>query len=440
MDAVGATPDDAAVGSGGAGPMRVVYVHHGKVPGGAPTSLRNLIRQVRQQCPAIEIVVACAFEPMIPFFAEIEGVAVEKYIEAPVLSGKKLIGWSSFFDTRTLREFAGQLAGARDTIRREKKWLESRRPDIVHLNSATLWTSAIAARRANIPLVWHVREVLRGGRWNIRRLLYGRFVRRTAGAVIAISPTDAASLGEDRAGKVTVTYNPITMNQVGPATPSAAAVRADLGIAEDAFVILSLGGFSPRKGALQLVRALRRLPSRYHLLIAGGRLPEQTRAGARKKILWALEDVGVRLGLVATQTLFYAARVREEAAQVADRLLQVGQVEDVAPLIAASDVLVFGGTIPHFARPVYEAWLMKRPVIAFDTPVMRAEIDDSEDGLLVPRDSAERLVASVRAIDEDRPRAQRLGEKGHGKALMRIDNERNVQTVISIYRRLLGAR
>jgi glycosyltransferase involved in cell wall biosynthesis len=115
-------------------------------------------------------------------------------------------------------------------------------------------------------------------------------------------------------------------------------------------------------------------------------------------------------------------------------------VEDVAPLIAASDVLVFGGTIPHFARPVYEAWLMKRPVIAFDTPVMRAEIDDSEDGLLVPRDSAERLVASVRAIDEDRPRAQRLGEKGHGKALMRIDNERNVQTVISIYRRLLGAR
>ena len=113
---------------------------------------------------------------------------------AAVITGKKLIGWNPVFARASAGPSLRQLLAARRTIRAEAAWLEARSPDIVHLNSATLWTTALGAKRADLPLVWHVRETLYGGRFSLRKRLYGRFIRRTADAVIAISPTDAASL------------------------------------------------------------------------------------------------------------------------------------------------------------------------------------------------------------------------------------------------------
>jgi glycosyltransferase involved in cell wall biosynthesis len=418
----------------------VLYIHHGQVPGGAPTSLRNLLEEIRRQSPELRLVVACAFEPMMPYFAEIAGVSVVKYVEAPVLSGKKLIGWSSFFDPRSLRVVLRQLYMARGTVGREVEWLERWRPDIVHLNSATLWTSAIATRRLGIPLVWHVRERLFGGPWSLRKIFYGAFLRKTADAVVAISPEDGASLGRDRENKVSIVYNPVDLRRFTPESYEPAAVRADFGLPHDAFIILSLGGFSPRKGSWQLVRALKRLPRRCHLVIAGDKLPEGRPPGALRRAGWSLENLAVRFGLSGTQSWRYSERVQSEAAEVSDRLYQIGHLGDVAPLVAACDVLVFGGTIPHFARPIYEAWAMKKPVIAFDTPVMRAEIAAGRDGLLVPRDSISRLVRALQSIADNPTLAEALGRNGWNKAMSRLDTGRSVQRIISIYRRLMGAQ
>ncbi|HEX7076603.1 MAG TPA: glycosyltransferase family 4 protein [Hyphomicrobiaceae bacterium] len=419
-------------------PATVAYIHHGQVPGGAPTSLRILVEEVGRQAPRTKRQIWCVFPPMMPYFAQIDGAQVDKYIETPVLTGKKFIGWSPFFQTKTLGLLLRQLMATRTTIAREVAWLRRNRPDIVHLNSATLWTSAIAARRAGIPLVWHVRETLRGGPWNARKRLYGAFLRRTADAVIAISPQDAASLGSDREGKVNVIYNAVSLDHFMPERHDGRAARKSHGIPEDAFVILSLGGFSYRKGAWQLIRALKILPDRFHLVVAGDHLPRQpVRQTTLMTLRWRLEDLAVRIGWRATQTWRYPERVKAESASVESRLHQVGHLDDVAPLIAACDVLVFAGTIPHFARPIYEAWAMKKPVVAFDTPVMRSEIANGEDGLLVPRDAPEALAAAFTFIAQNATRAREFGERGRIKALGRFDSSANVRAVLNVYRKLM---
>jgi glycosyltransferase involved in cell wall biosynthesis len=430
----------APLGPQEAGPLpaRVAYIHHGQVPGGAPTSLRILVEEIGRQAPRTERRIWCVFSPMIPYFAQIEGAQVDKYVETPVLTGKKLIGWSPLFQAKTLSLLLRQLMAARATIASEVAWLRRHRPDIVHLNSATLWTSAIAARRAGIPLVWHVRETLHGGAWNPRKRLYGSFLRRTADAVIAISPQDAASLGNDREGKVNVVYNAVNLDRFAPERHDGRAARKSHGIPDDAFVILSLGGFSYRKGAWQLVRALKALPDRFHLVVAGDHLPRRpVRPTIPMRLRWRLEDLAVRIGWRATQIWRYPERVKAECTGVESRLHQVGHVDDVAPLIAACDALVFAGTIPHFARPVYEAWAMEKPVVAFDTPVMRSEIANGEDGLLVPRDAPEALAAAFTFIAQNPSRAREFGKRGRIKALGRFDSGANVRAVLNIYRKLM---
>ncbi|MDH3661634.1 MAG: glycosyltransferase family 4 protein [Alphaproteobacteria bacterium] len=422
-------------------PERVVYVHHGQTPGGAPTSLRTLIEGIGEEASEVDRVVGCVFTPMMPFFADVDGISVEQSPPAAVILGKKLIGWNPLFARSSARESICQLMAARHTISEEAAWLEASSPDIVHLNSATLWTTALAAKRADLPLVWHVRETLYGGRFSLRKRLYGRFIRRTADAVIAISPTDAKSLGPDREGKVRVVYNAIDLSRFAPERHDRTEARRRLGLPEDGFLALSLGGFSHRKGAWQLVRALNLLPDRVHLAIVGPGKPGAVGRGRRLgRLTWRIEDALVALGLKPTQTLRYPERVGAEITPGERRLHCPGHADDVAPWIAAADVLVFGGTIPHFARPVYEAWAMAKPVIAFDNQAMRREIEDGVDGFLVPREKPEELADAIHRLADDPELCRRLGEQGRKKALARFDRTKNTRAVLDVYAEVLAAR
>lgn len=422
-------------------PERVVYVHHGQTPGGAPTSLRTLLEGLGEAAPTVGRLVACVFPPMMPFFAEVDGASVEQSPPAAVLLGKKLIGWNPLFARSSARESLRQLLTARQMIRDEAAWLEARSPDIVHLNSATLWTTALAAKRAGLPLVWHVRETLYGGRFSLRKRLYGRFIRRTADAVIAISPTDAAGLGPDPDGVVNVVYNAIDLARFAPERHDREEARTRLGLPRDGFLALSLGGISHRKGAWQLVKALNLLPQHVHVAIAG---PGKPAAGSRnrrlRRLAWRIEDALVAFGLKPTQTQHYAARVGAEIRSGEARLHCPGYVDDVASWIAAADVLVFGGTIPHFARPVYEAWAMAKPVIAFDNPAMRREIEDGVDGFLVPRERPDMLAEAITRLAENPPLCRRLGEQGQKKALARFDRTQNTRAVLDVYADVLAAK
>ena len=375
----------------------------------------------------------------MPFFRTVPGISVEKYVEVPVLSGKKLIGWSPLTDRRTLSTFVKQIFSAPKIIREEINWFKRHRPTLIHLNSATLWTTAIAARRLGIPVVWHVRETLYGGDFSLRKRIYGQFILNYSKTVIAICSEDKRSLGKDREHKAIVVYNPIDLERLVKARTDVESVRTKLGLPTDAFLVLSLGGFSPRKGSWQIAKAIKQLPRRYHLVIAGGTLPNSGTSHVLNRFFWRLEDLAVRIGLIATHTWRYGERVKFETKPIAERLHQCGHVDDIAPLLNACDVLVFAGTIPHFARPIYEAWAMKKPVVAFDTPVLRAEISDGQDGFLVSRNSVADLAQKIREIVENPELALSLAENGQIKALDRMDTRRNVQSVLQIYRKHLKA-
>jgi glycosyltransferase involved in cell wall biosynthesis len=278
---------------------------------------------------------------MRDFFAKNLKSRINLWVDPRTYLGKLLIGWVGWSVLRNVpgafKIFLGDLLGMPISIWRQLWLLRQRKPDFVHLNSATLFSSAIAARLAGIPIVWHIREPLQGTEFQKR--IIGRFIRGMATAVITISEEEAIRLGEDHERKVHVVYNPINTDMLRPERYDQVQEKQRLGFDATDKLVLSLGGVNPRKGTLQLVEAMQYVDQQTYLIIAGPPLPRDPRPGS-----YECQIVDTLKSLPKNKVIF------------------VGNLEDVVPLLAACDILVFAGMKPHFPRPAYEAWQMRKPV------------------------------------------------------------------------------
>ena len=113
---------------------------------------------------------------------------------------------------------------------------------------------------------------------------------------------------------------------------------------------------------------------------------------------------------------------------------------DVEQLIAASDLVVFPSTEPHFARPVIEAGAMAKPAVASRIGGVEELVVDGETGLLVPPGDAGALAEAIVKALRDADLARRLGEAGYQQARRRFDAESNTRQIQEVYERLLNAR
>ena len=414
----------------------IAFIHHGAVPGGAPTSLKNLILGLKE-CSSVQISICCAFYAMIPFFKTIPKVDVIKYPRPCKISGKVAIGWASIYNVKTFLMFLLDILYAPFAIIREFFFLKRLNPDIVHLNSSILWTSAIAAKLNRYPIVWHIRENFIGGPCNLRRRLYALFIRKLADKVICISPSEGISMDGAGSEKIKVIYNSIDLSLFQEELYCKTKERETFGFKADDFIILSLGGSSFRKGAFQLIEALNYLDDACRIVIAGdSKILGKIKIQKSVRIFHAMEDFMFNYGIIKYYSWFYEQRLANSLLKVdSSRLYCPGVVDagDLAKLISACDVLVFAGTTPHFARPIFEAWAMKKPVVVFDTSVMQEEVNDGFDGIIVKEHTGLALAEALKDLRDKPEKCRELGKCGWIKSQEKFDINKNAEMVLGIY-------
>ncbi len=427
--------------NGKKGKIKVLYIHHGKVLGGAPVSLLNTILGLKKT-PFIEMKVLCAHREMEAFFSEHSGVKVGRIYNPCLILGRVFIGMASLFNPRTLAMSVYELFLLPFSIIIQLRELKNEAPDIVHLNSSILLSTAIAANLAGIPLIWHVREVVIGGRFNIRKRLISRLIRMLSKRVIAISPFEAENLGIGKKDNIRVVYNFIDFKKFDPTEYNPASERQKLGFSKDDIIILSLGGVSFRKGAVQIIESAPYTGDDVKYVVAGPPPPTTATETADENmlinIMLRLEDMLVASGLKAHFAWFYAQRVANALNAIKTRapkkIIFIGHVKDIAPIIASCDILVFAGTTPHFPRPVYEAWAMKKPVIAFDMKGVSQNIEDGIDGVVVKEKTGRAMAEAIQRLLRSRDKMQSMGGCGHIKARQRFSLENNIKDILNIYR------
>ena len=203
-------------------------------------------------------------------------------------------------------------------------------------------------------------------------------------------------------------------NGIDPAPFDAAKSlpRRDLGIPDDAHLVLYVGRLDPQKGLS-------------HLLDAAGQMILQSPT-------WHLALVGdgpCRTWL--TQRIGGDARLTE-------RIHWLGPRDDVPRLLKSSDVLVLPSLWEGMPNVILEAMAASKPVVATSVEGTRELVIPGETGWLVPPGSTPGLTAALLSAALNPEQCKAYGLKGRERVVSRFSLDETVAAYDRLWTRLLG--
>jgi len=316
------------------------------------------------------------------------------------------------------------------------RWLGSP-PDVVHSH---YWMSGVAALRAGagapppsgllppgalpspVPLVttFHALGVVKKRVLGVadtspaERDELEPFVAHSADRVIAQSSDEVGELLKLGVGRDQITVVPSGVDldrfQPGPGGPR-------LRSPDQPARILSVGRMVPRKGFLDLIKAVRRIPGA-HLLIAGGLPKKRLRE----------DPVARRLGEAA------------EELGVADRVHLLGAVpnEQMPELYRSVDLLACTPAYEPFGLTPLEAMACGTPVVAYAVGGLTDSVAHGVSGLLVSPGHVDGLAKAVRELLNCEPRRYAFAVAGMSQAQARYPWPRVAEQVEAVYRSVIS--
>ena len=368
--------------------MRVLHVHSGNISGGIETMLLTLAREQRRDPPGAGMQVALCFGGRVADALSAAGAAVS------LLGEVRLSHRASARRAReALRALLGRL-----------------RPDVVVTHAP--WTQLVFAglvRQLGYPLVLWIHGQPVG--WMARAAAFHR-----PDAVLC----NSAFIGSTLPRAYRSVPNAIVRYPSAPPAPSAREARQDtrhaLGVAEDDVVIVQASRLDRLKGHEVNLRAAARMRglNGWKLLFVGG--PQRRADIAYDKALRALAG---RLG-------------------VADRVMFLGQRDDVSELLAAADIYCQPNTEPEaFGLSYVEALAAGLPVIASDIGGAK-EIVTADTGILVPAGDDAALERALTRLVLDASERRRLGGHGADRASALCDPRRQLRELTTFLTRVVA--
>jgi glycosyltransferase involved in cell wall biosynthesis len=302
------------------------------------------------------------------------------------------------------------------SILRLSRFLREQRVSIAHAHSRSVYVPVtIAARMAGIPvIIGSVHEMHSIG--SRRRAWQERLLDRWRTAMVTVSDEVAddycRTTGISRDKCVTI-YNGIDAAACAPGPLSRDAVRATLGLPQDALVVITIGRLQPQKAHEILVSAAASLLSRHRSL----------------PVRFVVVGEGPRKDELAGLC---------EAAGVADRFLFLGARRDVPDLLRAADVTCLTSRYEGFSNVVLESLVMGVPVVSTDAGGVREAIEDGRCGYIVPVGDAAGVADRLARLLSDPAARREFGERARLRGQM-FSLEANIAATRSLYDRLLAA-
>ena len=400
---------------------KVLFIHHRPQLGGAPSSLAHLIRNLDPR-----------FEPhvLVP-----EGATADLFEQAgaTVHRGPVAIfahAWDNPYAGARwlvlLREFAalpGHLRGMNQLMREHSF-------PIVHLNDSPLLPAACIAHRHGAHVVWHLRSALAGEGRDLRSRCIARLMDRWGTSAIAID-TDVA-LRFPLKLPVTIVHNAA----VAPSTrPDQAQARAKLGLglAVDGLTVGFAGFVRRQKGWQELVAAARILaatgvPVQFVIMGGGVRPPSYFRTPRGRLLEWS--------GIVTDEESAIHRAVQQAGLEGMFSFLPFRY--DTAEMYAALDILTFPNQGIGLGRPVLEAAMHGKPVIASGSRDGAGVLIPETTGILLHEATPAAIAAAIARLAADPALRIQMGAAAREHAAYEFDPARLARAVEAVYDGLLA--
>jgi glycosyltransferase involved in cell wall biosynthesis len=170
-----------------------------------------------------------------------------------------------------------------------------------------------------------------------------------------------------------------------------AAVRAELGVAPDELLFLTVANLRPEKGHRVLLEAARAM---------------------------ADDGLPVRIAVVGRGPLEESLRARHVELQLGDRLQFLGPRDDVLEVMAGVDAFVLPSLHEGLPVTLMEATSLGLPIVASSVGGVPQILEDELDALLVPPGDAAALAAAMTRLAADPALRERLGRRAKGRSTM----------------------
>ena len=224
-------------------------------------------------------------------------------------------------------------------------------------------------------------------------------------AQLAVSPAAARSAVGPLGRRVEVLLHGIDVEAVGARRAQRDTARADLGVDDDAVVVVTVANLRKEKA--------------YDVLLAAA-----ARASAARDDL-----VFVSVG---QGRLMAEMAARRDELRLGDRFRFLGYRDDVPDLLAAADVVCFSSRHEGLPVALMEACAIGRPVVATRVGGLPDAVEDGGSGVLVNPEDPSALADALLALAADRPWREKMGARALELA-RRFDSRRAVRRIEAVY-------
>ncbi|QEG43560.1 glycosyltransferase family 4 protein [Roseimaritima ulvae] len=290
-----------------------------------------------------------------------------------------------------------ELKRVRDLIRREGI-------DVVHGHNSRAFNFAVCLRRLfGIPCV----STAHSNKIQVHWCLADRII-----AVSQATRRFHCRWNLVRPSRISVIHNPIDTQRFRPLDAAERQqVRRDIGLPDDALVLLIAGHVIARKGQLTAVQAMPRILKKF---------PQ------------------ARLVMVGHESAEYGPAVRAEAARLGlnEQVQWLPSRDDVEQVFGAADLCLCPSLDEPFGLTACEALACEVPVVASRLGGFLETIQPDRSGLLVPRKDPDELAKATLSLLQQPSQRQAMGRFGRQWVVEHLGSDSHDTSVEGVYRQV----
>ncbi len=362
-------------------------IRQGKV-GGGETHIFDLVKHLDKDC----------FQPVVLSFTD--GEMIDKLNDIGIEN--KVIYSEKAFDFSTWKEV--------------KKLMQDKCIDLVHIHGTRATSNVYwAAKKLGLPTVYTIHG------WSFHdnqsplvkkaRVLFEKWITNKTNRNISVSVSNQQTGHQYISGFTSdVIHNGIDLAKFNPDSAESKNLRNELGIANDAFVICSIGRITAQKDPMNLIKAFKEIslqhPRTILLMVGDGDLKE--------KAIALVKELGLEKSVV-----FQKSRA------------------DVADILYSSDIFCLPSLWEGFPIALLEAMAMRKPVIATEVDGSMEIIQHKKNGLLIKPENITMLVNAVVELINDEQFRNRLASEAHQTIINEFDVKKMTKKIEDVYNNIL---
>lgn len=347
---------------------KILYIHTGAELYGADIILLTLLKGL-DKTKYKPIVVLPTDGPLVK---ELNKINIEVHIEEyPVLRRK-------YFSLKGIVQYIAKYVSS---CKRIISIVGKENIDIVHANTIAVLEGIYISKKLNIPLIWHVHEILERPKviYKITSAIMGIFATK----IIAVSNAVKEHLlnsGYINEEKIQVIYNGVNVERFNPQNDGS-KLRQELNIPNEAFIIGMIGRVNAIKGQEEFVKIVSSLISKYNnvygVIVGDAFLGQEWRV---QKLKDMIDELGY-----------------------GDRLQYLGYRADTNILHCMFDVYILPSvSADSLPTVVLEAMASKRVVVGYKNGGICEMVDDRESGYLEEIYQSDKLIEDIEHLIENR--------------------------------------